>query len=181
MFSFEIGITQEAKKRKYTTIVKDESGTEVPKEVEFEDEIGLFPFAKYTSIFELFPDPANSNPRYVTRRSVVSHKSFIKAFDDLIKSPDNESPLKNITPLLPLNENNADKNDYNVARDQVHQDANIRFARTDSRMYDANGRYTYDMPTGFQNEEYKKGLIEYKYYTTDERILLFANNYPVYI
>lgn len=41
--------------------------------------------------------------------------------------------------LLPLNENGADKDGYNVARDQVHRIRNVEFAKTDSRMFDVSG------------------------------------------
>lgn len=40
---------------------------------------------------------------------------------------------------LPLNENGADKDNYNVARDQVHRAKNIEFAKTDSIMFDMTG------------------------------------------
>lgn len=79
VFSFEIGILPEAKKRKYT-IVKTIDGEDIPVEVEYEDEVGGFTFAKYVPVFDLYPDPANSRPRYVTRRSVVSHKEFMQTF-----------------------------------------------------------------------------------------------------
>lgn len=83
--------------------------------------------------------------------------------------------------LLPLNENGADKEDYNVARDQVHRDANLKFSLTDTRMYDARGNYLTPPSQTDDNTEYKKELIEYKYCTRDESITLFANDYPLYI
>lgn len=181
VFSFEIGILPEAKKRKYT-IVKTIDGEDVPEEVEYEDEVGGFTFAKYVSVFDLYPDPANSRPRYVTRRSVVSHKEFMQTFWALIDSSDNESPLaKTITPLLPTNENGADKNNYNSAREQVHRDYNIKFRRTDIQNYDANGKYMDESNETRNNTDVTKHMIEYKYYTTDDKIVLIANNYPVYI
>lgn len=90
-------------------------------------------------VFELYPDPANADPRYVARRHVVNHKSFIRTYGDIIESEDNKSPLKNIISDLPHNENGADKDNYNVARDQVHRAKNIEFAKTDVRMYDVTG------------------------------------------
>jgi len=57
----------------------------------------------------------------------------------LIASGDNMSPLKGIIDTLPLNENSADKDNYNVARDQVHRAKNIEFAKTDSIMFDITG------------------------------------------
>lgn len=181
MFTAEIGIMWEAKERTYTTIVKDENGQEVPKELTFKDELGGYPYAKYVPVFELFPDPANQNPRYVARRTVVNHKTFVRTFGDLIDSQDNLSPLKDIVSLLPTNENWADKDDYNVARDQVHREVNLKFRQTDYRMADINGRFIADESQQTADDDYKKGLIEYIYYTTDEEITLFANNYPVYI
>lgn len=57
----------------------------------------------------------------------------------MIASDDNKSPLKDMIHTLPLNENGADKDNYNVARDQVHRAKNIEFAKTDSIMFDMTG------------------------------------------
>ncbi len=84
--------------------------------------------------------------------------------------------------MLPLNENGADKDNYNVARDQVHRAKNIEFAKTDSHMFDMAGNpITFDEGMQSADEDNKKHLIEVVYYTTDEEITLFANNYPVYV
>ena len=181
VFSFEIGILPEAKKRKYT-IVKTIDGEDIPVEVEYEDEVGGFTFAKYVPVFDLYPDPANSRPRYVTRRSVVSHKQFMQTFWALIESDMNKSPLaKDITPVLPVNDNGADKNNYNSAREQVHRDYNIKFRSTDIQNYDTNGKYIDETNETRNNADVTKDMIEYKYYTTDDKMVLIANNYPVYI
>lgn len=135
-------------------------------------------------IFELFPDPANSRPRYVTRRSVVSHKSFIQSFGSIIESDDNELGAENIAELvkcLPLNSNAADKNSYNNARNIVHRDYNIKFRATDVSQYDASGNFSPESASSINNNEVTEDLIEYKYYTTDNRMVLVANDYPVYV
>ncbi len=80
MFSAEIGILGPVKPRTYTTIVKDKDGNEKPVENTFTDEVGNFPYTKYTSIFELFPDPANSDPRYIAKRHVINHKTFKRTY-----------------------------------------------------------------------------------------------------
>lgn len=184
VFSFEIGILPSAKTRKYTVIGKNEDGTPNVKEVEYADNVWDFPFAKYVPIFELFPDPANSRPRYVTRRSVVSHKSFMQSFGDLISSTDNElgaSTIEELVKCLPINANAADKNSYNNARNIVHRDYNIKFRATDVSQYDANGNFSPESASSINNTEVTAELIEYKYYTTENRIVLMANDYPVYI
>lgn len=100
----------------------------------------------------------------------------------MIESEDNTSPLKDIVDLLPINENQADKDDYNVARDQVHRARNIDFAKTDSHMFDMSGNpITFDDNLQSADSDNKKHLIEVIYYTTDSDIVLFANNYPVYV
>lgn len=184
VFSFEVGILPEAKKRTYTQTKTLEDGTVELKEVTYQDTLGDFPFARYVSVFELFPDPANGRPRYVTRRSVVSHKTFKQTFGSLIESSDNTLPkefVSEIVKCLPINENGADKNNYNNARDSVHRDYNIKFRKTDMQSYDNNGRYIEDTGTSIQSTEITKELIEYKYYTTDAGIVLHANGYPVYV
>ena len=123
VFSFEVGILPEAKKRVYTKTKTLDDGTVSIEEVTYEDTLGDFPFARYVSVFELFPDPANGRPRYVTRRSVVSHKTFKQTFGSLIESPDNLLPKDLITEIvkcLPVNENGADRSNYNNPRHTVH-------------------------------------------------------------
>lgn len=184
VFSFEIGILPPARTRKYTVIGKKEDGTPDVKEVEYADNVGDFPFAKYVPIFELFPDPANSRPRYVTRRSVVSHKSFMQSFEALITSTDNElgaSTIAELVKCLPINPHGADKNNYNNARNIVHRDYNIKFRATDVSQYDANGNFSQESASSINSTEVTEELIEYKYYTTDNRIVLIANEYPVYV
>lgn len=182
MFSAEVGILWPVKPRTYTSITVDENGKENIVEHEFTDEIGNFPYARYVPVFELYPDPANSDPRYIARRHVINHKSFIRTYGDLIASDDNKSPLKDMIHTLPLNENGADKDNYNVARDQVHRAKNIEFAKTDSIMFDMTGNpVNFDEWLQSADQDSKKQLIEVIYHTTDDEIVLFANNYPVYI
>lgn len=182
MFSAEIGILWPVKPRMYTSITTDENGQEKIVEHEFTDEVGNFPYARYVPVFELYPDPANADPRYIARRHVINHKSFMRTYWDLIASEDNKSPLKDIISTLPLNENGADKDNYNVARDQVHRSKNIEFAKTDSVMFDITGNpINFDEWLQSADQDNKKHLIEVVYHTTDEEIVLFANNYPVYV
>jgi len=183
-FSFEIGILPEAKTRKYTVIGKNEDGTPNIKEVEYTDSIWGFPFAKYVPIFELFPDPANAKSRYVTRRSVVSHKSFMQSFWELINSEDNElwaSTIEELVKCLPLNSNSADKNNYNTARSIVHRDYNIKFRATDTSQYGSDWAIVPETWSDISNTAITNELIEYKYYTTDDRMVIIGNNYPLYV
>lgn len=49
-------------------------------------------------------------------------------------------------------------------------------------MYDVTGNpIKFDEGLQGADQENKEHLIEVVYYTTDEHITLFANNYPVYV
>lgn len=76
---------------------------------------------------------------------------------------------------LPINENGADKNSYNNARNIVHRDYNIKFRATDMSQYDSNHVLSAETASSVNNTEVTEELIEYKYYTTDNRIVLIAN------
>jgi len=182
VFSFEVGILPEAKQYTYTVIEKDENWLEKPVEYKYTNEVGSLPFAKYVPAFELFPDPSSNNPSYVTRRALASSKNISKMFTELINSKENKSPLKDMLPYIVLNENGADKNSYDTARSSVHRDYNLKFRKTDLNLTQSiNGNVKDDSSNTVSNSDIQKNLIEYKYYTTDEKIVLHLNNYPVYI
>lgn len=108
----------------------------------------------------------------------------MQSFGDLISSTDNElgaSTIEELVKCLPINANAADKNSYNNARNIVHRDYNIKFRATDVSQYDANGNFSPESASSINNTEVTAELIEYKYYTTENRIVLMANDYPVYI
>jgi len=182
VFSFEIGILPPAKKNKYTVIEKDKDGKDTIKEVEYTDSIGSLPFAKYVPIFELFPDPSSNTPSYVTRRAVASSKSISRMFNSIIESKENKSPLKAMAKYVLINENWADKASYDTARRSVHRDYNINFRKTDlSQIQDLDWKTTNDTSNSISSKDIQKWLIEYKYYTTEDKMLVFLNGYPVYI
>lgn len=52
---------------------------------------------------------------------------------------------------------------------------------TDLSQYDSSGKYSAEPASSINNNEVTEDLIEYKYYTTDNRIVLIANDYPVYV
>jgi len=182
VFSFEVGILPEAKQYTYTVIEKGEDWLEKPVEYTYTNEVWSLPFAKYVPAFELFPDPSSNNPSYVTRRALASSKNISKMFTELINSKENKSPLKDMLPYIVLNENGADKNSYDTARSSVHRDYNLKFRKTDLNLTQSiNGNVKDDSSNTVSNSDIQKNLIEYKYYTTDEKIVLHLNNYPVYI
>ena len=103
-------------------------------------------------------------------------------FSALIASKENLSPLKDIVNYIIMNENGADKKSYDTARSSVHRDYNLKFRRTDLDLSKGvDGKATNGVSDAVDNGKIEKSLIEYKYYTTDEKMVLHLNNYPVYV
>lgn len=91
------------------------------KSVPIEIEKSNIPISEVCDIFTLFPDPYDSELRYVFERKVVSAKTFMNSFWKLINSPLNKSPMKgeDILKLLSVNQNGADFLDYGNVRQQI--------------------------------------------------------------
>lgn len=137
------------------------------------------PYAKAVSPFNVYPDPRGSSPEYITERDVVSQKSFIEMFWSLIDSQLNESPLTPLIPYLWDNNSSADTASYATIRNEIHAKINADFAKED--VFLMPGNQTTPNTSPLTKQDSRKGLIEYKYYNRDDRTVLIANGYPVYI
>ena len=108
-------------------------------------------------------------------------------FSGLINHKSNTSPLntpslvKNIT----LNLNGADLDDYGSVRNEVHAEVNSKMRAEDVTALNtpstARSTTSTSSATADRDSRLNANRIEYKYYVTNARIILFFNNYPVYI
>lgn len=144
------------------------------------------PFAESVSIFKVFPDPYTWTLRYITERDVVSYENFIETFWNLIRHKENKSPLKNddFLKLLWINKNGADYTDYWNILNQIYEKTNTDLSKKDFYLRDDNWRtilnYT-SWTTQDQDSQVTEGLVEFKITFYKNRIVLLANNYPVYV
>lgn len=184
-FAYRIGYKKQGKKTTIPTIVDN---MVIDKTIETEP--ADYPYAKSIDVFNAFPDPQNTGElRYMTERDVTSYGEFMETWGNLINSKDNKSPLKDPDFLKaladPKNTNSADFQDFGAIRDQIYQKINDELRRTDSyerafgQMNFANYASTNETPN--DDSEVTRGMIEWKYYTRKDTIVLFANNYPVFI
>jgi len=155
--------------------------------VKIQTEKSNIPMTEACDIFSLFPDPYNGNLRYVTERKSVSPKSFFDAFLTLIKSPLNQSPLKDdkFLSLLPVNPNGSDFSDYGNVRNQIFMERNKRYEADDQLMKYSGSQIEFsgssNINTYDELSEVVENMIEYKITWYSDRCVLLANNYPVYV
>lgn len=184
-FAYRTGYKKNGKTIKIPTIVDN---LVIDKTIETEP--ANYPYAKSVDVFKVFPDPQNTGElRYLTERDVTSYSEFMETWGNLISSKENESPLKSQEFLKalanPLNSNSANFQDFGAIRDQIYQNINDELRRTDSyektfgNMNFATYASTNETPN--DDSEVTRGMIEWKYYTRKDTIVLEANNYPVYI
>lgn len=128
-FAFAIGILPPSKKTPINILTDDP--TMPVREVNYENEIGDFPYARSLDVFNIFPDIYNGTLRHVTERKVTSLDGALTTFKALIDDPDNKSPFKDIVPFLTskVNQNHADFRDFAIIKDQIHQQINYNFAK----------------------------------------------------
>jgi len=119
----------------------------------------------------------------MTERDVVSQKSFIEMFGSLIDSPLNESPLTPVIPYLGDNSKGADTASYATIRNEIHAKINADFAKEDTFLMPGNQTTPQNTPniSPLTKQDSRKRIIKYKYYNRDDRTVLIANGYPVYI
>ena len=134
-FAFAIGMLPPAKKTQLNILTDDP--TMPVREVNYENEIGDFPYARSLDVFNVFPDVYNGTLRYVTERKVTSLDGALTTFKSLIDHPSNTSPLKDIVPFLTskVNKNKADFRDFAIIKDQIHQQINYNFS-TENAFHD---------------------------------------------
>lgn len=158
----------------------------LPIEDTYTPDIGDIPYAEHVDVFKLFPDPGTGNLSFVTERDVVTIDAALRMFSGLINHKANTSPLntpslvKNIT----LNLNGADLDDYGSVRNEVHAEVNSKMRAEDTTSSSTTSTAkstTSTSSTADRDSRLNANRIEYKYYVTNARIILFFNNYPVYI
>lgn len=159
----------------------------LPIEDTYTPDIGDIPYAEHVDVFKLFPDPGTGNLSFVTERDVVTIDAALRMFSGLINHKSNTSPLntpdlvKNIT----LNLNGADLDDYGSVRNEVHAEVNSKMRAEDTTALNtpstARSTTSTSSATADRDSRLNANRIEYKYYVTNARIILFFNNYPVYI
>jgi len=143
-----------------------------------------YPYATNVSIFNIFPDPYSGALRYITERDVVSYATFIETFGSTIRSKKNRSPFKedDFLTLLPINPNSADLQDYGNIVNQIHQKVNQEFMEKDKFDMPSKDKMTSTSWTkSDEDEDVIVWLIEYKATWYNGRLIIIANNYPVYI
>lgn len=177
--AMRVGYKKTEKTEKHISIVDWENIEEVI-EIETKDH----PYAVNVSIFNVFPDPYSGKLRYITERDVVSYSTFNETFWHTIKSKHNRSPFKSkdFTPLLTINENNADLQDYGNIVNQIHEKVNEEFREKDKFKMPWKTKMTSVSWVDIDEDvDVIEGLIEYKATWYEWRLVLLANNYPVYI
>ncbi len=143
-----------------------------------------YPYATNVSIFNIFPDPYSWPLRYVTERDVVSYANFIEIFWATIRSKKNRSPFKedNFLPLLTINVNWADLQDYWNIVNQIHQKVNEEFMEKDKFLMPWKTKTQSISWTQIDEDtDVIEWLVEYKATWYNGRLIIIANNYPVYI
>lgn len=159
-----------------------------PIEDSYTPEIGDIPYAEHVDVFKLFPDPGTGNLSFVTERDVVTIDAALRIFSGLINNTSNTSPFKDtdLVKHLTLNLNGADLDDYGSVRNEVHAEVNSKMRSEDTTAINTNTTATTSTTstsssTADRDSRLNANRIEYKYYVTNSRIILFFNNYPVYI
>lgn len=183
-FAFRVAYKRNGAKMDIITLVDW-----IPVEKTIETEPANYPYAYHLDVFSAFPDPQNSGRmRYMTERQVTSLAEFTETWWDLINNKENKSPLKSIDfiKLLANNQNWADLNNYWDIREQIYQKINEQLQNSDT--YDkvfTSGLSLFNtnpsQQTANEDTRVTKWMIEWKFYTRDDTIVLVANNYPVYI
>ena len=159
---------------------------DILEEYEFDTWVNNTPKTVWVDIFKVFPDVYPWELRYITERDVVSHEKFVTNFKTLIDSKKNKLKwkidLEKILKFLSINENWNNTEDFWRVRTEVFRNINNELASEDtlpSLKTETNTKswaVTLD-----QDSELTKWLIEYKCYTDTSKIVLIANNYPLYI
>ena len=172
---------------KALTVIDD-----IVEEYEFDTWVNNVPLTKWIDIFKVFPDVYSGKLRYITERDVVSHEEFKRLFSTMINSKTNELKwvkdldLQELVNSLPIpdNKNGADFEDFWRVRTEIFKKVNEDLKAEDSLL--PLSRTTSSQSVSWQitpdsDTEVTKWLIEYKIYTDVARIVLIANNYPIYI
>lgn len=112
----------------------------------------------------------------------MSYQDAFEAYERIINSSDNKSPLKGVLPFLQINPNGADFSSRNSIVNQIHQRMNEQLAGSDAfptSLDTRNSNVTID--THDKDTRFNEGLIEVLFYARNDSIVLTMNGYPVYI
>lgn len=178
---------------KMTTTVM-ENGIPVKTEVDEDPYEG--PYAYKVDLYSIFPDfyPTVTGQkrklRHVTERGVCALDEFKEMFQGLIDSKDNKSPFcrnEKMLDLLPNNQNGASYEDYGWQKTEIFRSLNDElrsldgFGASPSMSFDTTA-LTYSRIWNFgRDPELSSGLVEWRITYYKDRIVLRANNFPVYI
>ncbi len=157
-----------------------------PIEDTYTPDIGDVPYVEHVDVFKIFPDQGTGNLSYVTERDVVPIDTALQMFSGLINHKSNTSPLKDpdFVKNLVLNDNGANKTDYGSVRNEVHSEINQQLRDKDTTYLTEHSTTSTTSTTHNRVDKdirTTQNRVEYKYYVTKTRIVLFINNYPVYI
>lgn len=171
-------------KKKVVEYFEDVDG--VPMPMKFVQEEMEMPYAKKVDIFNIFPDPYFGLNRYVSERGVTNIKSFVDEFSSLIYSPDNELKfdIDHLIKNLNNNTSGADYTDYGDIRTLVYKDVNDQLGASDTYHTTSNNNIPYiqkNTADYAQDTNVTKNLTEFVITTYENRTVLKANGYPVYI
>lgn len=177
--AMRVGYKKTKKTEKYVSVA---DGDIIEEVVEVDEK--NYPYAINVNIFNIFPDPYSGALRYVTERDVVSYETFIETFGHTIRSKKNRSPFKwdDFLTLLPINENAADLQDYWNIVNQIHQKVNQEFMEKDKFLMPWKTKtQSISWTQTDEDQDVITWLIEYKASWYNGRLIIMANNYPVYI
>lgn len=141
------------------------------------------PITESMDIYHVFPDPYSStNPGYVIERNIVRMNTFIEIFGGMIMSEDNELKInkEDLLDML-MNKNNADFTDFATLRNEIYQYHNNQFSQSCSLYKSRFDKSRLNTSNTGLNEAQKTDKVEYKFWEYEDRVVLKANNFPVYI
>lgn len=154
---------------------------------EFDTWINNVPKSVWVDVFKVFPDPYGWELRYITERDVVSHEVFIKNFKSMILSKGNQLKwlpwidLEEMIKFISLQKPESTEDFWRV-RTEVFRKINEQLWADDSLpQLSKNTTKTQTTATADEDYEITKWLIEYKCYTDNGRVILTANEIPMYI
>lgn len=121
---------------------------------------------------------------YVVERDVVTVDSALKVFSGLIFSEKNKSPFKDkeFIANIAINTNNADMDDYSSVRMDVFREKNASFQSVDTTNRATRMIQSAQAVNGIDKDSrINQNRVEYKYYVSNQMMVLTLNDYPVYI
>ena len=177
--TFKIWYEQFSSNEKIYTIVDWDTEAEKVEETRNEDNIDM-PFAEHANIFNLFPDIKDWDMEYITERKILSYDNFIKQYEAILKSTNNESPMykKNYIKYLLDNKNWASFVENNDVLDKIREKQNTK-ALTKTLISKLDDKGNTSTESAYNKDD--KWYIELLVTWYKRRLVIMTNNYPVYI